>query len=133
MARKTHEPYKVAAVIGDLLLGKDLRQIARTHKISHNTVLAWARKANINRHVIAVESRETLGQLVDDYLRKSLKALSAQAEFAAGSEYLQSQSADNVASLHNAIDGQAIRVLGALQDDNIPVQPATLAAPPEFP
>ena len=123
--QKVFTPPVVAAVLGDLKLGYTAKQAGLRHGVAVRTVLRWASLARIepNGSVLPIAAKESIGALVDDYLRKSLKALGAQADFAAGSEYLKEQSADNLAALHNALAAQAIRVLSALRDD-IPVLPA---------
>lgn len=120
MARKVFSSAIVVAVLGDLAMGYTVLEVHRRYKVPVVTVRRWAKKARIDDRHVSVAAKESIGALVDDYLRKALKALGAQAEFASGSEYLTSQSAADLAALHNALAGQAIRVLSALRED-IPV------------
>ena len=107
-----------AAVMAALLTGQSVTQVAKEYEIPPGTVSNWKRKAweAAGDGFGASEGlpREELGALLLDYLRASLKALRIQAELFADQEWLQKQTAAEVAILHGVMTDKAVRLLEAL-------------------
>lgn len=112
MARgKPHDDTLKAQVMAALLTGQAPSYVAREYGVAEGTVHEWARQ------VRGVQTKKDvdLGALLNDYLRASLEALTAQAELFRDPEWVKKQSADDIAILHGVLADKVFRILAALE------------------
>ncbi len=127
MARRTYTQEQKATALAGLLTGIPAAQIAAEMGIPTSTIFHW-KQVELNpteRGMIQTvqattayekkeEGKEELGELVTEYLRESLRTLRLQAREFASHDWLQKQSANDVAILHGVLADKTIRVLSAI-------------------
>lgn len=122
MARgKTTDPNVKAAIIAALLAGQGVNEVATRYKVSKanvSRIKANFREADLER--VETEKRESLGDLIADYLRQNLITLSVQAEYFRGKDFLEKQDAENLALLHGTLTDKAFRLLEAIEPASEP-------------
>ena len=99
-----------------LLAGQSVSAVAREYKLPKGTVSGWKRKAT--QEVAGVASDATqkaeVGDLLLEYLRASMEALTAQARLFGDPAWLRTQDASQLAVLHGVQTDKAIRLLEAM-------------------
>jgi transposase-like protein len=111
-----HSPEKKAAVMAALLAGQGVDATARQYKISKATVSRWKSElGNERMEQIETKKRETMDELLLDYLRETLTTLQVQAIHFRDQDWLAEQSASELAVLHGVQTDKAIRLLEALE------------------
>ena len=118
MGYRSYSDDTKADVMAALLVGQSVTQVAKTYEIPKGTVSNWKRKAmNAVGDSFGMSEgllHNEIGRLLLEYLRASLKALRIQAELFADEEWLQKQTAAEVAILHGVMTDKAVRLLEAL-------------------
>ncbi len=118
MARnsRTYTQQQKSEVLAAILTGSSLLSVAEETGIPYSTIQRWSvtepRKLGIVEHV--EDEKEELGALVTEYIRESLRTLTVQARQFASPDWLQKQSANDVAILHGVMADKTIRVLSAI-------------------
>lgn len=111
MAKRTYSEEERAAALADVvLLGQGAT--AAKYDIPRQTLATWQRKYEII-HDSALK-KDRIGALAASYLEANLQALTAQAYVASQPDYINRQSADNLAVLHGVMADKSIRLLEAL-------------------
>ena len=100
----------------ELLAGQSVGQVARDYDIPVGTVKGWKRKAReeAGEQPVASPKKEEIGDLLVAYLEENLRSLRAQAEVFGKPEWLEKQSASELAVLHGVQTDKPIRLLEAL-------------------
>jgi transposase-like protein len=118
-----HDPDTRASVLAALISGSTIAEVSRAMKIPDSTIEYWRDQAGIgpkpprNPEWIRDEKKADLGELVGDYLNDILVTLRAQAIHTRDKDWLQIQSAGELAILHGVLSDKAVRLLGALRTD----------------
>ena len=118
MAKKRkYSPEQRAAVLSALLEGQALSHVAKEYKMPYSTVRRWRENQKAGRYA----DQDKVGDLLLQYLQTNLETLRKQAEFFCDRDWLEKQSASEVAVLHGVMSDKAIRILeayGAHEDNN---------------
>lgn len=136
MTRRSYTVEERATALSAMIAGESISHVATRMGIPEGTITTWRNRHLHHGPVGAVveaartlprmpsardmadareDAREELGQLVGDYLTAGLKALRAQAEFAAERTWLEKQNAADLAIFHGVLADKLIRVLGSLR------------------
>ena len=111
-------PETRAAVLAALLEGQNVSQVAREFHIDRATVIQWRRAAGIDTsHSVSQEKSDQIGELVLRHVASSLRALEALAGVTTNREWLEKQSAENVAVFYGVVADKSHRVLAALEPE----------------
>ncbi len=116
MSRATYSEELKAAVMSALLTGQSTFAVATEYRIPEGTVKAWKSKQLNGDSVATVvtEKKERIGELLISYVATSLETLQIQVKTFADKDWLQKQTASEVAVLHGVIADKTIRLLEAL-------------------
>lgn len=115
MGRKQYSNEQKAAVMAALLAGQSISSVAKEYQIPKSTVANWSADSNKTiQGTVPNPKKEIIGELVLDYLEKSLRALIAQAEVFAEKDYLRKQDASELAVLHGVGVDKVFRIAEAL-------------------
>ncbi len=117
MARTYSEETK-AAVMAALLSGQSVNQVAAQYQLPKGTVSSWRARAEVRPQVASDAQQKEMGELLLDYLRETLTTLKEQAVHFRNLEWLEKQSASELAVLHGVQTDKAIRLLEALTKDS---------------
>lgn len=101
-----------------LAAGKTTRQVALETGIPEGTIRSWQQRQHQRAAAksLGTSSVERLTKAIEEYLHEILEALAAQARFTRTSEWLQKQSAADLAALHIALSERAFRLLSAIEE-----------------
>jgi len=99
-----------------LLTGQTVAQVATTYHLDKSVVSRWRRKIDPEQlQRVATEKGETLEWLLLDYVQTNLRTLKAQSIEAGRAQYVQKQSASELAVLHGVLADKTVRILAALE------------------
>jgi transposase-like protein len=116
MRGKAHGDAVKAQVMAALLTGQTVTEVAKAFSINHSLVSRWRKAISVDQlHEVALKKKESIEELLLDYLATNLRTLKAQSEQASRPDYIQKQSASELAVLHGVIADKTFRILGALQ------------------
>jgi hypothetical protein len=110
-----------AAVLGALLAGQAVDEVAKTFRLPVGTVKRWKHESsNVER-----EPGERIRELLTTYLEKTLETLTIHQEgIFRDAEWLAKQDAADLAVLHGVVNDKAVRLLQAidrgLEDESDP-------------
>ena len=114
-----HSDETKAAVMAALLTGQTVAQVATAYHLDKSVVSRWRSKISEYRlQGIATkksETGETIEELLVDYVQQNLRTLKAQSIEAGRPEYVQEQSASELAVLHGVLADKTVRILAALE------------------
>lgn len=109
-----HPPETVARVLADILFGKRRDVAAKQYGVPVNTVHGWMWR--MDRIIEPKNERgERIAALLEEYVESNLLTLKAQSELGRDREWLQKQSAGEIASFHTVLADRTIRILEAAQ------------------
>jgi hypothetical protein len=111
---KAYPPELRAACLSALLQGQTLNSVAAQYSVGRRTLIEWKKAANLGATPMNQATRQDIGELVADYLRGSLEALSAQFEVLRDPEWLREQGAAELATLHGVMTDKAVRIMEAI-------------------
>lgn len=98
-----------------LLAGQSVSQVADEYDIPRSTVANWSAKVNqAGVPTVPDTKREEVGELLLEYLRTNLEALTAQAKVFADERWIRQQGASEAAVLHGILTDKSIRLLEAM-------------------
>ena len=99
-----------------LLEGQDAGTISKKYNVPASTIKSWKSRQGNNGGVaiVATEKKRVIGDLILEYLEKSLVALIAQVEVFAEKDYLRGQDASELAVLHGVGIDKVFRIAEAL-------------------
>lgn len=104
-------------VIADIVLGTtSLKAIAKKHDIPYGTIRTWSSRLNKNVSLIETEKKQDIGDLLLQVLQLNLNAQMAQMEVFANVEWLEKQSANELAILHGVLNDKAVRLIEAFKN-----------------
>ncbi|HYE58546.1 MAG TPA: helix-turn-helix domain-containing protein [Rhodothermales bacterium] len=111
-----HEEGLKAQVLADLALGETVSAVARKHGLSRSVVTRWRDDCEPSELVsVQQEKRDELGELVAEYVRANLAALTAQTRQFADPTWLRQQNAADLAVLHGVQFDKLARLLEAIR------------------
>lgn len=116
--RQYSEEERAAALADVLIIGQGAT--AAKYDIPRSTLATWQQKYEIVQNSTLKKGR--IGALAASYLEANLQALTAQAYVASQPDYINRQSAENLAVLHGVMADKSIRLLEALQHHDEPPQ-----------
>ena len=115
MARgKVHTTETKAAVLAALMAGQSISEVARDYKIPSGTIKGWKADTKRFSQPVEPEKKIEIGDLLLEYLRENLVTLKEQSIHARKAEWLDRQSAADLAVLHGVSVDKAVRLLEAL-------------------
>jgi transposase-like protein len=122
-SKKTdYSPETKAAVMAALLTGQAVGEISAQYNVPAATIRSWkSRQAHGGGNgvaTVATQKKEEIGELLIQYLRESVKSLTAQAQFFADPNWLRQQEASQLAVLHGVQADKAMRLLEAFEGDD---------------
>ncbi len=119
-SRQKYDSQVKAAVLSALLAGQGVEQVAAEFNIPEGTVAGWKSKQQGEAPVdLSHDQRADVGQLLVEYLKENLTTLKFQQQtIFRNSEWLKSQSAAELATLHGVIADKAARLLEAMAGDH---------------
>lgn len=116
--RQEYGPEVKAAVMAALLTGQSVSSVAREYQVPRTTVIAWRDKSgDASQFDTCPTVKNEIGELLLEYLKKSLITLTKQMETFGDAEWLKKQPASEAAVLHGVLADKAIRLLEALASD----------------
>lgn len=96
-----------------LLQGQSVSSVAKEYKIPKGTVSSWKRKAQGEGVGPDTTQKKQIGNLLVEYLEANLQALRVQAEAFADKDWLATQDAASLATLHGVMTDKAVRLIEA--------------------
>jgi transposase-like protein len=107
------------ACIAELLAGEAPAAVSAKYNVPSATLRSWkARAAQAGAApLVSDDLRARIGELLVGYLAELVGALRKQAVVGGDAEYLQKQSAADLAVLHREFGDRAVRILEALHQD----------------
>jgi transposase-like protein len=125
---KAHDAQTRAAVMGALIAGQGVCEVARQFNLDNSIVYRWRDRMPPDKlQKLAEKKGAILDDLIFDYLKANLHALRKQAAIAAEDEYIRKQPANELAVLHGVMADKAVRILEAAASAS---RPALAPAPP---
>ncbi len=116
-----HDPETRAAALAALMEGQAVTSVADRYRIPPSTVSRWRKEAKRRaREAIGDSPDPTVGELLLGYLRANLETLRAQMVVFQDLEWLRNQDAADAAVLHGVLTDKAIRLLEALDTEEVP-------------
>jgi transposase-like protein len=106
-----HPPEIKAAVMAALLAGQGVNEVAEKYDVPKQTVSDWAQN-EIGQ--IRSKKGEVIAELTFGYLTAIISGLTKQAEIVSTPEYINKQSAADVAVLHGVMADKGFRLLSAV-------------------
>jgi transposase-like protein len=103
-----------AAVMGALLAGQGVTEVAAAYDLPQSTVSRWKAMARQE-----AGRSDDVGELLLDYLRENLTTLSAQAVAFRDPDWLREQGAADAGVLHGILTDKAVRLLEALEGSGV--------------
>jgi hypothetical protein len=110
-----HSVETIARTCAAVLTGKRARHVASEYQIPARTIRHWCQ--HMNKMLDAQnEKADKIATLLEEYVESNLKTLRAQSEHARNPEWLDKQTAGDIATLHTVLADRTIRILEAAQD-----------------
>jgi len=106
---KRYTPEIRAEVLSALLEGQAISKVSDDYKIPLSTIQNWRKRERQGAYGRSTE----VGDMLVVYMQKSLEALTKQAEKFADFDWLDKQSASELAVLHGVMTDKVIRILEA--------------------
>jgi transposase-like protein len=110
-----------AQALAALLTGQSFSEVARAFNIPIGTLKSWKSRSvdvlDAPDATAATTKRDRIGTLILEYIEEGLTTLREQAKVFRDYDWLQKQSASEVAILHGVIADKQIRLLEALADE----------------
>lgn len=107
-----HDQRVKAAALAELLTGGNVRAVARRFGVSHSALIQWRDAAGLkNVALVKSEKQDELGELIAQYLRANIAALTAQAQQYADTTWLKQQNAHDAAILHGVLFDKCVDLL----------------------
>lgn len=101
-----------AAVLAALLTNPNVSEVARLHGVSKASVIMWRNTAGLTAMTaVKPEKRDELGELIAEYVRVNIAALTAQAHQFTNTDWLEKQNAHDVAILHGVLFDKCVDLL----------------------
>jgi transposase-like protein len=123
MKGKAHPQEIKAKVIAALLAGMGVVEVARELDLPHNTVSQY--RSQIPEGKLD-ELRRKKGERIDDlvyaYLVQNLETLQAQSRAVSDENYIKSQPAGELATLHGVMADKTVRLLEVATNSAIPAR-----------
>lgn len=111
-----HNPEIKAAVMGALLVGQSVNEVAAQYKLPIGTVKSWkSQSGQFNQ--VDLKKKERIGQLILDVLEAQLETSVLMNNVFREKAWLEKQDASQVAVLYGVLQDKTYRVLEALPDD----------------
>lgn len=114
---QAHDPAIKAQVLAALLAGQRVQDVAAAYHLPEGTVKSWRQrdvKGAMTAVVGAVDKRERIGELLVDFLSSTLETLKKQHVVFGDPEWIRTQDAASLGTLHGIMTDKAIRLLEAL-------------------
>lgn len=128
---KAHSPEVKAAVMAALLAGQGVDEVAGQYNLPKATVSRWGSSIGPEMEQVGTKKRETIDQLLTDYLRETLVTLQVQQQHFRDLDWLSRQDASDLAILHGVSTDKAIRLLEAAERVNGPEDVGTPGGAPD--
>jgi transposase-like protein len=123
--KETSETVK-AAVMAALLAGQGVNEVARAFQVPKATVSRIKKQIPAEKlEQLETQKTEDYAALLDCYIKETLTTLATQAQHFRDKQWLNRQSAENLAVLHGVTCDKAIRLLEAIQAANEQAREAT--------
>lgn len=111
-----HDPQIKAQVMGALLAGQGVAEVAKQFGLDKSVVSRWSKKIPLQKlQQIATQKQQNFEELILEYVGSAVRALQAQVEEASRPEYIKKQSASELATLHGIVADKLFRILSALE------------------
>lgn len=117
MARASYSDEVKAQAMAALLAGQSINAVSRQYNIPKGTIGSW-KDRDIDNVAKTATQKESLDNLLFDYVQESLKTLKAQVIIFRDESWIKRQSASELAILHGVITDKAIRLLEASAQAN---------------
>src|SRR5262245_6413656 len=110
--KKTYSARIVAQALALIIAGESVQAVADKLKVPQQTVSEW--KAQFPSDFGAIRTkREVIEDLLGEYLEQTLRANLAQLKVFADDNWIRTQTAGELATLHGVIFDKAVRILDA--------------------
>lgn len=121
MRGQKHSDETKAAVMAALLAGQSVCQVAAEFQIGKATASRWRSEiGSTDLERVGTQKEANLEQHLLDYVSTNLRTLKAQSEIAARPDWVQKQSASELAVFHGVLADKTLRILSALQPEPEP-------------
>lgn len=115
MRGKTHSDELRAKVIAALAMGKGIRETAREFDIDASLVSKWWKVDETRLATLATEEKPSIGELIEEHLKRSFETTNAQLEVFKETEWLRRQPAGELAILYGVLMDKQFRILAAAE------------------
>lgn len=114
MQGKEYPPEVKSQVMGALLQGQGVNEVARVYQIPKACVSRWKKELSAEQlEQLGTQKKDEIGELLTSYLRENLVTLQVQSVHFRDGKWLQKQSASELAVLHGVVTDKTIRLLEA--------------------
>ena len=121
MARGSPHPPEVrAAVVSALVSGQQLSKVCKQYGVSRSTALFWRNADFGSVQPMHAHTRESVGRLILDTVIDSLEALRVQARVIGREDWVEKQSAAELAELRKVEWDRLLRLLAGFQSEDQP-------------
>lgn len=121
MARTQYPDELKAQAMAALLTGQSVNAVAEQYNIPRGTVTSWASRANRERGDLLSEQsngkRERIGELIVDNIETMLETTKAMLHVLQEADWIEKQSASEIAVLFGVIADKTYRLLEAMPED----------------
>lgn len=119
------DPEIKAAALADLATGKPILPTAKKYGVARQTLINWKEEAGLDS-VFTPEQRDQLGEAIDTWTLKAIKALTVQLDLAMDLDWLRGHSPADFAALITVLSDQVARLAATQQDGQAESSPPTL-------
>jgi transposase-like protein len=110
---RQYSPEERAAAMAAILTGSSLGEVAKQFGIPKSTVALWRSEQSVQQ--VSVPKKETIAEQLYGFLQESIITLQTQMIFFRREDWLERQSAADVAILHGVLSDKATRMLTAFR------------------
>lgn len=110
-----HNDVTKAAVMAALLEGQSINAVSKEYKVSRETIRKWGRQNGAGRAPVPSEDQQNkIAGLICNLLETNLATLQVHAGLAQNKEWVDKQSAAELATFYGVISDKTFRILEAL-------------------
>ena len=111
MRGKPTPPEKKAAALAGLMAGKTISEVAKETGLSVGIIHRMKSEIPQEMEKVGKEKSATFGEMIGQNFAHHIEALNAYVTHTSTPEYIRGQTASDMAALHGAVAGYAVRLL----------------------
>jgi transposase-like protein len=117
---QSHTPETKAAVLADVVAGESVAAVARKYGIGRNTIRVWTAELGDHGSSAIQQKKEAIGEKVYGLVEDNVETLRKIAKHAQKDEWLDKQTANDLAVFMGVMQDKTVRLLSAFRppEDN---------------